>query len=173
MTARTPQTQSIRDRFVDAMAMFPSGITIVTTADPDDGRWLGFTATSFCSVSLDPPLVLVCLGRTAYCHDSFARADRFRIHVLRSDHADLALNFATQGAEKFALGAFSKDEHGFPVLPTAIATVDCRPYAQYEGGDHSILVGEVEDVSVADASPVIYFRRSFHDLVARPEVSRG
>ena len=89
-----------RDNFREAMASFPSGATIVTTADAA-GDWWGFTASSFCSVSMDPPLVLTCLARSAQCFPAFAAADRWNIHVLPHRHADLAVRFATRGADKF------------------------------------------------------------------------
>lgn len=95
--------------FKQAMASFPSGVTIVTTVD-GDGKWWGFTATSFCSVSMDPPLVLVCLARGAECHPVFEAAEHFVIHVIHSEHTDLALRFATRGADKFGDGSFAVND---------------------------------------------------------------
>ena len=86
--------------FKEAMASFPSGVTIVTTAD-QDGRWRGFTATSFCSVSMDPPLVLTCLANTAQCFPAFAESARWNIHVLQQRHADLAMRFRCQRRQAF------------------------------------------------------------------------
>jgi flavin reductase ActVB len=149
--------------FKKAMASFPSGVTIVTTADPD-GRWWGFTATSFCSVSMDPPLVLVCLADDAQCYPVFARADRWVVHVVHGEHADLATRFATRGADKFADAGFAADERGLPVLAGACATLDCAPYARHTAGDHTILVGRVEGTRVSEQRPVVYFRRNFHAL---------
>ncbi|GAA0935463.1 flavin reductase family protein [Pseudonocardia zijingensis] len=151
--------------FKDAMAAFPSGITIVTTVD-DEGRWWGFTATSFCSVSMDPPLVLVCLARTAECHPVFTRAPRWVVHVIRPEHADLALRFATRGADKFAAAGFRADEHGLPVLGNACVTLDCTAHQRLDGGDHTILLGRVEHTRLGDAEPAVYFRRRFHTLTS-------
>jgi len=98
------------------MSSFPSGATIVTTSD-SDGRWWGFTASSFCSVSMDPPLVLTCLANTAQCFPAFAQAERWNIHVLQHKHADLAMRFATRGAPKFDGAGFVRgvERSGFPL----------------------------------------------------------
>jgi flavin reductase ActVB len=149
--------------FKRAMASFPSGVTIVTTTAPD-GRWWGFTATSFCSVSMDPALVLVCLADTAECHPVFAEAERWIVHIVHPDHADLAVRFATRGADKFADGGFRADERGLPVLDQACVVLDCVPYARYDGGDHTILVGQVQSTTVSEEVPALYFRRSFHAI---------
>lgn len=149
--------------FREAMAGFPSGVTIVTTAD-DDGRWWGFTATSFCSVSMDPPLVLVCLARGAECHPVFARAERWIVHVVHPEHADLALRFATRGADKFTDAGFAADERGLPVLDRACVTLNCTTHARHDGGDHTILVGHVQRTRLGDEDPAVYFRRGFREL---------
>ena len=149
--------------FRDAMATFPSGVTIVTTAD-DTGRWWGFTATSFCSVSMQPPLVLVCLAETAECHPVFERAQRWVVHVIHPEHAELALRFATRGADKFADAGFVVDERGLPRLAGACVTLHCTRYASYPGGDHTILLGEVRDTLLGEHLPAVYFRRRFHPL---------
>ncbi|MFC5996378.1 flavin reductase family protein [Pseudonocardia hispaniensis] len=161
MSTTTEQAQLFRE----AMASFPSGVTIVTTTDAD-GRWWGFTATSFCSVSLDPPLVLVCLARTAECHPVFAASDRWIVHVIHPDHADLAVRFATRGADKFTDAGFRPDPRGLPVLPRACVTLDCTTHATYPGGDHTILLGRVQHTRLGETEPAIYFRRSFRTVSA-------
>ncbi|MEX5709998.1 flavin reductase family protein [Parafrankia sp. FMc6] len=150
-------------RFRDAMASFPSGVTIVTTAD-ETGRWWGFTASSFCSVSMSPPLVLVCLAASAQCHPAFERARRFIVHVVPPEHADLAVRFATRGVDKFADAGFRPDESGLPVLDRACVTLDCATHAIQPAGDHSILLGRVERTRVGADRPAVYFRRRFHLL---------
>jgi flavin reductase ActVB len=151
-------------RFRDAMASFPSGVTIVTTAD-ESGRWWGFTATSFCSVSMNPPLVLVCVARSAECFPVFEAANSWVIHVIHHEHAELATLFATRGAAKFADGIFSGSGEGHPVLADAAVTLHCGLYARHPGGDHSILIGKVDDVVVdATEDPAVYFRRTFHTI---------
>lgn len=150
--------------FRDAMASFPSGVTIVTTTGPD-GRWWGFTATSFCSVSMDPPLVLVCLADNAECHPVFAEAQRWIVHVIHPEHAELAVRFATRGADKFADAGFVADENGLPVLERACVTLECTVHATHPGGDHTVLLGRVDRTRVGDTLPAVYFRRDFHPLL--------
>lgn len=149
--------------FREAMAGFPSGVTIVTTTD-EDGRWWGFTATSFCSVSMDPPLVLVCLARGAECHPVFERAERFVVHVIHPEHSDLALRFATRGADKFSDAGFTTDERGLPVLERASSVLDCTGHARHDGGDHTILIGRVERTRLGEHEPAVWFRRGFRGL---------
>ncbi|WP_427925114.1 flavin reductase family protein [Streptomyces sp. cg40] len=156
---RSEQTQLFRD----AMASFPSGVTIVTTTD-DAGRWWGFTASSFCSVSMEPPLVLVCLAEGAECHPAFVAAQRWIVHVIDPEHADLAARFATRGADKFADAGFAADQNGLPVLSRAFITFECAAYAKYTGGDHTILLGRVEHTRLGEQLPAVYFRRGFHRL---------
>jgi flavin reductase ActVB len=162
MTALLTQDQAFRD----AMASFPSGVTIVTTTDKN-GRWWGFTATSFCSVSMDPPLALVCLANSAECYPVFAEAEHWRIHFVRSEHADLAIKFATRGADKFADTGFHDDPHGLPYLDEACVTLRCTLFARHPGGDHTVLVGRVEEAVLDhDVTPSVYFRRSFRELAS-------
>ena len=156
-------TQERSLRFRNAMASFPSGVTIVTTAD-EAGAWQGFTATSFCSVSADPPLVLVCLARSAQCHPTFMDVPKWIINIVRSGHAELAQRFATGGADKFVEGHFTANADGLPVLDKAMVVLECEAYARYGGGDHTILVGRVTDSHVGDDAPAIYFRRDYHSL---------
>lgn len=149
-------------RFRDALASFPSGVTIVTTTDGE--QWWGFTATSFCSVSAEPPLVLVCVAKSAQCHAAFMTAPKWVVNFVPSDHAGLAERFATRGAEKFIEGHFTANADAIPVLDRAIVVLECDAYARYEGGDHTILVGRVTESHVSDDAPAIYFRRDYHSL---------
>lgn len=143
------------------MARFPSGVTIVTTQD-ETGKPHGFTASSFCSVSVEPPLVLVCLAKAANSYPVFARIDRFAISILRADQADLARRFANRNVDKFGCGGFVHTPLGSVVLQEALAVVECSVVSRYEGGDHVIMVGGVEQVALTDRNhPAVYFDRSF------------
>jgi flavin reductase ActVB len=161
-----------RDVFREAMASFPSGATIVTTSDAD-GNWWGFTASSFCSVSLDPPLVLTCLANGATCFPAFAAADRWNIHVLQHRHADLAVRFATRGVDKFDGAGFVPDRHGLPFLEDVSIALRCAAYSKVEGGDHLVLIGEVEEAAMGNETPFVYFRRKFHALALHDEQAAG
>lgn len=167
-----PRSRDGTRTFRDAMASFPSGVTIVTTTDAT-GRWWGFTATSFCSASLEPPLVLVCLANTAECHPVFARAADWVVHVIRSDDAELATRFATRGADKFRNAGFTVDPRGLPVLDRACVRLDCTTYARHLAGDHTILLGLVRHAEAGEQVPAVYFRRAYHTVAHGPAARRS
>jgi flavin reductase ActVB len=150
-------------QFREAMAHVPSGVAIVTTVDEHGERW-GFTASSFCSLSLDPPLVLVCLARTAQCHDSFLGATSWALHLLTADHAELAQRFATRGADKFADHSVSTSDRGLPILDGYSVALECDAHESHEGGDHTILIGHVRDIHLGREAPAVYYQRRFHEL---------
>lgn len=150
-------------RFRQAMAAFPSGVTIMTTTDRR-GEFRGFAASSFCSVSLDPPLVLVCIAKTAQCHDAFLENDQWSIQIASSAHVDLVERFATKGADKFGGGEFVPDHRGVPVLLDAAVLIECEAFERLEGGDHTILIARVIEVDLDDRPPVLYFQRGFRHL---------
>ncbi|MFF6999942.1 flavin reductase family protein [Streptomyces sp. NPDC008313] len=163
-TAAAPTSaEELSARFREAMASYPSGVTIVTTTD-EQGEWRGFTATSFCSLSVAPPLVLVCLARTAQCHAAFQNAGSWVVQVVPARRADLALRFATRGADKFGQGDFKANAEGHPVLQGASAVLECEAYVRHDVADHTILVGRVRDVQLRDDAPAVYFHRGFRAL---------
>jgi flavin reductase (DIM6/NTAB) family NADH-FMN oxidoreductase RutF len=130
--------------FRDVMAQWPSGVTVVTTLV--DGAWHGMTASSFSSVSLDPPLVSVCLDRRLYSHGLISKAGVFGVNVLAKDQAEVARVFAgmVPGVEdRFAGESWTTAETGTPLLDSALGWLDCRVVHEYPGGDHTIFVGEV------------------------------
>ncbi|WP_175407969.1 flavin reductase family protein [Streptomyces sp. TRM64462] len=146
--------------FVDAMAAVPGPVAVVTTVDPSGGRW-GFTASAFCSLSLDPPLVLVCLAKSAGCHRAFTGSDAFLVNVLADDQADIARRFGGHGRDKFAAGDMTPIELGIPGLPSAASRLVCVTHSVLDGGDHSILVGRVHAASVQERTPLVYCNRRF------------
>jgi flavin reductase ActVB len=149
----------------DAMTRIATGVTIVTTSDAS-GRWWGLTASSFTPLSIDPPLILVCIALDAHCHQAFATAQAFRVNVLGVEHERLAARFATRGTDKFAGGEFRADENGLPVLPDAPLGLRCRTVEQRDLGDHTILVASVEETRVLrDGSPLVHADRRYWDLV--------
>ena len=128
--------------FRTALSCFATGVTVVTACS-DDGEDCGMTASSFNSVSMDPPLVLWSVTKTALSADVFRRAEHYAIHVLGSDQQALANQFATRGIDKFDQASYQHDQNGVPVLHEHAARFDCKQWAVYEGGDHWIIVGEV------------------------------
>jgi flavin reductase ActVB len=159
------------DLFKAAMAQFASGVTIVTTTD-EEGRDWGFTASAFCSLSVDPPLVLVCLATNADSHPAFAASSGFIVNVLRREHADLALRFASKGVNKFDGQNFrAGHSDGLPVLDDALVNLKCATHALCEGGDHSILIGRVEYAHVQEGGePALMYSRRFWDLAAASDL---
>jgi flavin reductase ActVB len=151
----------------EAIARFATGVTIVTTADPD-GKWWGFTAGSFSSLSIDPPLILVCLARDARCHPIFTSATAFQVNVLGPEHEELAARFGTKGADKFAGNEFRPDRDGLPVLDDALVRLRCRTVELAEGGDHTILIARVDEAQLRrDGKPAVHVDRRYWDLVPR------
>lgn len=146
--------------FDDVLAAFPSGITIVTTTDTD-GESRGFTASSFCAVSSEPALVLVCIDNAASCFEVFEAADSWTINIVDVESADVAIRFATRGADKFAGNHFDQLLGEHPSLTNASVRLHCSAHAKYAGGDHLILVGQIENAVKSDREPLVYLRRRF------------
>jgi flavin reductase ActVB len=149
--------------FRAAMGRFPSGVTITTTLDAS-GAPRGFTANAFSSVSLDPPMVLVCLARTAECFPAFMECERFAVSVLARGQRELALRFATRGADKFGPGGFEPGA-GAPVVAGAAGVVRCQVLGRHPAGDHVVLLGTVEDASWTEHPPLVYHAGAFPELV--------
>jgi len=152
--------------FRSAMARFASGVTIVTTLDGDGDLW-GFTASAFSSLSLDPPLILVCLDKRAESHTAFDHADRFAVSILAEGQSEVALRFATRGADKFGgLDVINGPATGLPLIPGAMAHLECQMYERLPGGDHTILLGEVLHAQTEDKQPLLHYNRQFGSFQA-------
>lgn len=154
--------------FRNAMAQFASGVTVVTTRDVDGVPW-GFTASAFSSLSLDPPLVLVCLEKKADSHPAFERADQFAVSILAEHQGDTALRFATRGADKFGgLDMVEGEATGLPLVPDAMVHLECRIHDRLPGGDHTILIGEVLTARIEDKPPLLHYNRRFGAFQPQP-----
>jgi flavin reductase (DIM6/NTAB) family NADH-FMN oxidoreductase RutF len=143
-----------------AFGAFPTGVTITTTLD-ETGDPVGFTANSFTSVSLDPPLLLVCLARTASSFSAFAATPRFAVNVLAAGQREASATFATRGADKFAAVRWAARTTGAPVLDGVAAWFDCETDSVAPAGDHVILVGRVVGFGDAAAEPLGYWRGAY------------
>lgn len=148
----------------NALGQFATGVTIVTTRDAQ-GLPVGVTANSFNSVSLDPPLILWSLARSARSMAAFEQAESFAVHVLASDQDDLANRFASRAEDKFA-GLDIGDE-GPPFIHGCSARLICKTRHLYEGGDHVIMVGEVIDYESDGKPPLLFHGGAYADRVAR------
>ena len=144
--------------FRQVMGVFPTGVTIVAASDPS-GEPLGLTVNSFTAVSLDPPLVLVCIDHASSSHDRLLDAGAFTINILSADQEDFARRFAADPSEGRFVGADSRPApSGCPVLAGVSGWLDCTLESVHEGGDHSILVGRVGGGD-ASAHPALVFHR--------------
>ena len=153
-----------QEEFRAALGRFASGVTVVTTKDAL-GELHGITVSAFCSVSLQPPMVLICIEKTAGSHPAVEESAIFVVNVLREGEAEISELFASQRPEKFELIKWTAGIEGVPALDDALATLECRVKFSYHGGDHSIFVGEVENVSVNDGEPLLYFRSSYGKFI--------
>jgi flavin reductase (DIM6/NTAB) family NADH-FMN oxidoreductase RutF/ADP-ribose pyrophosphatase YjhB (NUDIX family) len=154
--------------FKDAMSRFPSGVVVVTTRDSKGKPW-GFTANSLSSVSLDPPLVLVSLARFAECYQAFNSAEWFAISVLSAEDEVTAARFAKRGADEFVGLDVETDQHGSPLLPSAVATLTCQRFNVHDCGDHAVFVGRVTKAGLGlDDSPMVYSSRRFGRFAGAP-----
>ena len=148
--------------FRAALGMFATGVTIIT-ARADTGELIGLTANSFNSVSLDPPLVLWSLSRSAASMRSFSTGSHYAINILGADQQTLAKRFASKGTDRFADVQFVEGAGRAPLLAGAAATFECFNRSRYEEGDHVIFVGEVERCSHrAGASPLLFHGGKFY-----------
>jgi flavin reductase (DIM6/NTAB) family NADH-FMN oxidoreductase RutF len=155
-TARAAPPTFSGDDFRAALAMFATGVTIVTARNAD-GAPVGLTANSFNSVSIAPPLVLWSLSRQAGSLPSFARGSHYAIHILAADQHALALRFASKDVDRFDGVPFRPGVSGVPLLEGAAATFECFNRSRYDEGDHVIFVGEVEACALrAGAQPLIF-----------------
>ncbi|MEM7414238.1 MAG: flavin reductase family protein [Gemmatimonadota bacterium] len=143
------------------MGSYPTGVTIVSALD-SDGEPFGLTVNSFTSLSLDPPLVLVCVGHTSRSHDRLVTGQHFSVNMLASDQGDVAMRFAKDPSEgRFDRVEWSPAESGSPFFRGATAALDCSVHSVLDGGDHSILVGRVDGVALTDRPALIYHRGRF------------
>lgn len=162
-SATKPETADIVQESIDplrfrgALGLFATGVTVVTASHPTAGL-IGITANSFSSVSLDPPLVLFSIANTARSLSAFLEAPGFCVNVLRKEQRALSARFARQNKDKWTGTAYTAGRFGAPILPDTMAAFDCLHHAQYEGGDHRIIVGRVVDMEHnVEGEPLLFF----------------
>jgi flavin reductase (DIM6/NTAB) family NADH-FMN oxidoreductase RutF len=158
-TVAPPDAVAMRE----AMGRFATGVTVVTTVDAD-GRPAGCTISAFCSLSLDPPLVLVCVGRGRRMHALLAAAPGFAVNVLAAHQRDVATAFARTPHDRFAGLATRPGRAGARLLDGAVAHIECDRETVLDGGDHAIVVGLVRAVTTFPGEPLLYARGAFLDL---------
>ncbi|WP_411290327.1 alpha/beta fold hydrolase [Sphingorhabdus sp.] len=148
----------------DAMGCFATGVTIIT-AHASDGKPVGLTANSFTSVSLDPPLLLVCIANNAGTAETLREIDEFAVNVLQIGQQPVSNLFAGKSEDRFAGTRWEVGEYGAPILPSSLGIFECKRHALHEAGDHFILVGRVEKASFEPRrDPLLYFRGKYRRL---------
>ncbi|HUP67895.1 MAG TPA: flavin reductase family protein [Sphingomicrobium sp.] len=148
----------------DALGCFATGVTVVTCLN-EAGEPAGITVNSFTSVSLDPPLLLVCLYKEAASATALVSASHFAINVLQTGQQPASITFSTRVEDRFGQMPWSRGEAGAPILKDSLSVFECENYAVYDGGDHHILVGQVVKASFdASLDPLLYFRGSYRRL---------
>ena len=136
----------------------------MTTCDAAQ-RPTGLTASAFSSVSLDPPLVLICVDHKSNSFPHLRDSGKFAINILHCDHESLSRRFASSRIDnKFDGVAYRVSTLGLPLLDTALATLECQTVNAHVEGDHTIFVGRVEAVTVGDGEPLVYYRGRYHRL---------
>ena len=155
------------DDFRQALANFASGVTIVTTCDSEQ-RPTGLTASAFCSVSLDPPLILICVDHKSQSYPHLRENGRFAINILHQGHEQLSRRFASTRLDKFDGVPFTLGTLGVPLIEAALAYLECRTVSAHVEGDHTIFVGRVEAVGVGEGDPLLYYRGRYHRLNENP-----
>jgi len=157
--------------FRRALAELAGGIVVVTSTGPD-GEPVGLTATSVCSVSLEPPLVLTCIGGGSATGRAIRDAGRFALNILSEDQRSIASRFAVSGVDKFAGLPFLAGELGLPLLEGCLATCECEVERTVEAGDHAVFIGRVVSVRTAGGhgAPLLWFRGGYGRLAPPDDV---
>jgi len=149
-----------QEDFRAALSRFASGITVVTSVD-SEGRLHGMTVSAFCSVSLEPPLILVCISTGTGSRQAIAASKRFAVNVLSENQTELSERFSAPIEDRFSSTEYRSGASGLPLLNGALANLECRLRQSYEGGDHTIYVGEIESVSLNEGQPLLHFRGDY------------
>ena len=150
-------------KFRDVMGTFTTGVTIITTMDNKTPH--GITANSFTSVSLSPPMVMFCLGKSSANFEAFMASDCFAVNILSSQQDALSTRFATFEGDRFDGLNWSAWDTGAPILENVIAAIDCRLEATHDAGDHVIILGLVVRAEVKNNAPrLLYFKGGYERL---------
>ena len=151
------------DEFRRGCGRFATGVTVATVLDRD-GTPHGLTVSSFTSVSLEPPLVLICLGHAVTMIEAFRSATHFGINVLSAEQQELSDRFARKGEDRFNGIPWHRGETGVPLIPGVLAAIECSVHQRILSGDHDIFVGEMVHADVAEGDPLLYYASRYRAL---------
>lgn len=149
--------------FRATLGRFASGVTIITARDAD-GRDVGMTVSAFSSLSLTPPLVLICIDNGASVAPVLEHCESFAVNVLSDEQEALSRRFAERELDRFEGVAISRGELDLALLDGALANLECRVRTREPGGDHTILIGEVQSAKVREGQPLLYYRGGYRRL---------
>jgi flavin reductase (DIM6/NTAB) family NADH-FMN oxidoreductase RutF len=156
-----PETDPFQ--FRQLLGRFATGVSVLTVVTPE-GRLLGMTANSLASVSLQPPLISVCVDHEAEMHGAILEAKEFVVNVLASPQEALARRFSDKYEDRFDGIGYTRTPNGLILLDGALAYIECERYAQYPAGDHTIVVGRVTGGNTGDGRPLLYYRGGYAAL---------
>lgn len=153
-----------QDEFRAALGRFASGVTVVTTRDAN-GVPHGITVSAFCSVSLNPPLILICVEKITGSHSVIRDSGVFVVNVLDRSQQALSEHFASTHPHKFECIDYHTGASGIPMLGDALVSLECRVQQTCDGGDHTIYIAEVESAEIKDGSPLVYFHGNYRQII--------
>ena len=156
-----------KEEFRAALGRFASGVTIITTFDEKENRPLGITVSAFSSLSMTPPLVLICIDKDAYLHDYIRAFGAFAVNILAEGQEKLLNLFASREVEKFKDISYAMSEMNLPLIDDALVNIECKIVSEHEGGDHTIFVGELMSVKTIDTNPLLYFHGGYGKLKSK------
>ena len=140
----------------DVLSNFSTGVTVVTTINSKKNP-IGITVNSFSSVSLDPALISWCLGKTQPSHSDFTNSKGFVVNILSKSQLDICKRFSSPCLDKFKNFTYDKTEEGYPLISNSLATIICKAWSIYPGGDHDIFIGEITKFKASNKEPLIFW----------------
>ena len=147
------------------MGHFATGVTVITTKDKEGGP-NGLTANAFMSLSLNPPLILISVDKSATCYSCFELHNGFTVNFLSEGQEEISRRFATKGIDKFAEINWREGSNGAAILDGVLGHIECKVTQSYDGGDHTIVVGEILDVNASGERPLLFFKGKYQRLPA-------
>jgi 4-nitrophenol 2-monooxygenase / 4-nitrocatechol 4-monooxygenase, reductase component len=152
-----------KNQLRQVMGHFATGVTIITTLTKA-GQIQGLTANAFTSVSLEPPLLLIAVDKKAESYPAFEESRVFTVNILADGQEALSRRFAVSGGNKFEGVAYRIGANGAPILDGTLAYIECALYAAYDGGDHSIYLGEIQQAEITEGRPLVFYRGGYRAL---------
>jgi flavin reductase (DIM6/NTAB) family NADH-FMN oxidoreductase RutF len=149
--------------FRAALGSFASGVTVVTTKD-DVGNLHGLTVSAFSSVSMDPPLILICIQKTTHSYHAFVESKSFVVNILNESQQEISNQFAFKHEDKFEGISYNLSKTGMPILEDCLVNLECSLKHSYDGGDHTIFVGEIENAVINEGNPLVYWKGNYRIL---------